>query len=254
MDRTCNECQFCESWTEYGQLHCECCHPVAGEQEATSWLLDHSTEPARFCGYYKLNTGDLLSPTEAWRLKRIKEEAKEYTTGRWDYVDVCMTSKDADLEAGGCQGYDIAVLKGPALLCRVKAYMTIVGNEVTLNTAEGLPESYYEAKREQYLDDAYGAVCDFPGNGEWDGDSWGLKFEDVFTASVWVKDDGCIDFERTFKGLYDNAQAALAAWDRECVGLHLLLDQLAGWRNYNEKRLPWVGYMQPPAVRMTPYV
>ena len=186
-------------------------------------------------------------------LKALKAAAPEYSTGRWPYVDVCITGRDADLEVGGHQGYRVLRVDGDTVHCTAECGQSIVGHDVCLNFPDDV-EGYYERKREEYLAFAGQAVCDFPFDGEWDGDSWWLSYSQPFTAALVRGAEGEVDLEATFQAMYDGHQAAVAYWDQESEDLHGVLGEVAGWRDELGRKLMYWHCRNGPATRMVPYV
>ena len=173
-------------------------------------------------------------------LKALKAAAPEYSTRRWSAVDVALTGKNADLEPGGAQGYDIIRVDGDTVHCTARCYCQVVGNDVCLNLPSDLDDAQYAGALEVYLEEAESIVIGSGLPGEWDGDGWALDFCATFETQVVRDASGGLDLEATFQALADAHGAAVAEWDEECVLMSAMLDCAAGWKDEKGNDLPAV--------------
>lgn len=162
---------------------------------------------------------------------------KKYDTRRWDWkkIHCCLTGKDADLEPWGDQGIELVTLSEDTVTITAHGYKSITGQEVCLNFPEGLDENddaTFEKYREIYLTHAQHVVCGADSDGTWDGDDWGLTFEETETISLREPDPALADddyYDLVAKDIIAKAEERLAPWEKDVSLADELCNQLAGW-------------------------
>lgn len=163
-------------------------------------------------------------------------ELKDRDSGRWrwDRIHCCMTGKDADLDPWGQQGIELTSVNTTWVSFYVHCGITYVGTDVSLNLPPEIEKCDYKSDKalDAYMEQAQGVVCNSPGTGSWDGDSW--YFSDQITCRALVRYKAFtsdFDVTGTVDAMIEKFHQVVESWDREASGVNEILNQLAGWHN-----------------------
>jgi hypothetical protein len=194
------------------------------------WDYPPGAEHDPMAPYNQVDEGDYgLEDLRAWLRKE--------STGRWEWekIDYCYTGKDADISPWGQQGVEVVSCDDGEIECMAYLLKTAVGNDICLNTLEGISDEEYEKAREEYMETAEALVQGCGLSGEWDGDDWILLEKNDFTVPWVLGKDGVPDIEATGKAIIAKGEEVLAPIEKLAVELDKLLEEAAGWAHETNK-------------------